>query len=290
MINFNKEYFNDSCYFNLKVNGDKVFLSYSVYSTLNESKTKKEKREFKTKSLDKIKRAIGKFVKSKEKVSKDEVDKQMDNIEIDEYVDSDGTMLTSKTPIYNMYLHPKKTMDQTIPAARIPGLSYFYGIRRYYGENVDSKDDVIPEINFSKAFGYKETENSKTYDEAEDILTDMGIEDEIEMNDRLETLGFDKNLDKSLKKEKNRGQCKNCFSKRRLTEKEYLEEIRKKQMIKMVEDILTKKGNDHDIMEKEIADNSLNKIISKNLESIKKLAKKEGISINKLINILKQGE
>ena len=33
-----------------------------------------------------------------------------------------------------------------------------------------------------------------------------------------------------------------------------------------------------------------NKILIKNLESIKKLAKKEGISLNKLINILKKGE
>jgi hypothetical protein len=43
-------------------------------------------------------------------------------------------------------------------------------------------------------------------------------------------------------------------------------------------------------MEKDNETSGLNKIISKNLESIKKLAKKEGISISKLINILKQGE
>ena len=291
MINFNKEYFNDNCYFNLKVNGDKVVVSYSVYSsTLNESKNKEEKRQFKTKSLDKVKNSIDKFIKSKKKVSKGEIDKQMDNIEIDEYVDSDGTMLTSKTPIYNMYLAPRKTMDQTIVSTRISNDPVTRGYRVYYGESEDEDDDVISEIDFSDAFGYKETENAKSYDEAEHILSDMGIEDDIEMNDRLETLGFDKKLDKSLKKQKQRGNCKNCFAKRRLTEKEYLEEIRKQKMMKMVEDILTKKGNDHEIMEKDNETSGLSKIISKNLESIKKLAKKEGISISKLINILKQGE
>jgi hypothetical protein len=56
----------------------------------------------------------------------------------------------------------------------------------------------------------------------------------------------------------------------------------------MVEDIISKKNDeDSDILPK---DSGLNKILIKNLESIKKLAKKEGISLNKLINILKKGE
>lgn len=290
MNNFNKEYFTDNCYFNLKVKGDKVFVSYNVYNTLNESKDKEEKREFRKSSLGKVRKSIDKFIKSKGKVSKKEVDKEMDNIEIDEYVDSDGTMLSSKTPIYNMYLHPKKTMDQTVVAARISNDPVTRGYRVYYGENKEEENDIIYEIDFSDAFGYKETEDAKNYDEAENILSDMGIEDEVEMNDRLETLGFDKSLDKSLNQQKKRGKCKKCFTKRRLTEKEYIEEIKKQKMIKMVEDILSKKGDDHEILEKENEDSGLSKIISRNLESIKKLAKKEGISISKLINILKKGE
>ncbi|MFN7502995.1 MAG: hypothetical protein ACK5QV_19500, partial [Dolichospermum sp.] len=43
-------------------------------------------------------------------------------------------------------------------------------------------------------------------------------EDPYERNDRLKTLGFDPKLDKQLKKEKQKGQCKNCFTKRRLSE------------------------------------------------------------------------
>jgi len=290
MNKLNREYFNNHCYFNIEVTGDKINLTYDVYSTLKEEKKDGEKREFKKKNYDKLNKTINKFVKSNRKVSKKEIEKDLDSVEIDEYVDNDGTMLTTKTPILNMTLHPTKTMDQTIPTTRMPGISYFYGIRRYYGESEEKNDDVINEINFSDAFGYHETKNAKSYDEAKNILMDLGIEDEVELSERLKTLGFERKLDKSLKAQKKRGNCKNCFVKKRLTEKEYLEEVKKEKMVKMVEDILTKKRNDREIMEKENENSSLSKLITKNLESIKNLAKKEGISINKLINILKQGE
>jgi hypothetical protein len=61
-------------------------------------------------------------------------------------------------------------------------------------------------------------------------------------------------------------------------------------MVKMVEDILTKKNSkDSDILSKD-SNTSVSKILVKNLQSIKKLADKEGISISKLINILKTSE
>jgi hypothetical protein len=67
-----------------------------------------------------------------------------------------------------------------------------------------------------------------------------------------------------------------------------IEEKQKREMVKMVEDILTKKSKEGgDVVGK---DTTISKILTKNLQSIKKLADKEGISINKLINILKKGE
>ena len=111
----------------------------------------------------------------------------------------------------------------------------------------------------------------------------MGVEDPEERVDRAKKFG--KLPNQKVRKTKKGKKV----LKQRLTEKEYLEEIKKQRMIKMVEDILTQKGQDHEIMEKENED-GLNKIIVKNLESIKKLAKKEGININKLINILKKSE
>jgi hypothetical protein len=281
MINFTKDYFNDNCYFNLKVDGDKVFLSYNVYNTLNESKHKEEKREFKTKSLDKIKKSIQKFIKSKNKVSKGEVDKEMDNIEIDEYVDSDGTMLTSKTPIYNMYLFPSKTMDQTVVSTRIPNDPLTRGYRvRYYGESIEKDENLIDEENMRDAFGFEETKD-KDFNDTVKTFKKMGIEDPIERIERAEQLG--KIRGQKVRKTKSGKKV----LKQRLTEKE-IEEEKKNRMIKMVEDILTKKNkDDNDVIDKT---DSLTKIIVKNLENIKKLAEKEGISISKLINILKQGE
>ena len=287
MNKFNKEYFNNYCYFNLDVIGDNVTLTYDVYSTLNEGKKDGEKRKFKKKSFGKLKKSINDFLKLDNKVSKKDINKKLNSIEIEEYVDSDGTMLTTKTPILNMTLHPTKTMDQQVPMQRAFGIPYR---RVFYGESEEKNDDVINEIDFSDAFGYHETKNAKSYNKAKNILMDLGIEDEVELSKRLKTLGFERKLDKSLKVQKKRGNCKNCFVKKRLTEKEYLEEVKKEKMVKMVEDILTKKKNDREIMEKENENSSLSKLITKNLESIKNLAKKEGISINKLINILKQGE
>ena len=57
-----------------------------------------------------------------------------------------------------------------------------------------------------------------------------------------------------MAQEKKRGKCKNCFTKRRLSEKEQIEEERKNKAVKMVEDILTKKKNDDkEISKKEIS-------------------------------------
>ena len=73
-----------------------------------------------------------------------------------------------------------------------------------------------------------------------------------------------------------------------LVEKEKIEEERKKEAIKMVEDILLKNKKDNKEISKK--DSPVSKILSKNLELMKKLAKKEGISTNELIKILKKGE
>jgi hypothetical protein len=58
-------------------------------------------------------------------------------------------------------------------------------------------------------------------------------------------------------------------------------------MTKMVEDILTKKSKDDSGV---IKNNGISKILMKNLQAIKKIAEKEGISINMLIKSLKSNE
>lgn len=283
MNKFSKEYFNDNCYFLIEGNGNDFVLSYSVYGTISESKKNEGKKKFNKKSYNKIKKVIDKHINSKNKSSKKEIETDLDSVELDEYVDSDGTLLSSKTPIYNMWTHPKKTTDQIVPATRMPGYSILRGYRVYYGEGEEKDGNLIDEIDMSDAFGYDETKN-KDFNATLKIFKKMGVEDPEERLDRAKKFGKLPNQ-KVMKTKTGKKVLK-----QRLVEKEYLDEIKKQRMIKMVEDILAKKGGDHEIMEKENEEGGLNKIITKNLEAIKNLAKKEGISINKLINILKKGE
>jgi hypothetical protein len=208
--------------------------------------------------------------------------------EMTEFVDADGSFAGSNIPILNQGLHPRKTQDQTITMTRQTNNPAVRGYRVYYGESVEGDDEnLLDEVDMSDAFGYEETEDLSTYDQADEALEELGIEDPYERHDRLEVMGFDPKYDKQLKQEKKRGQCKNCFTKRRLSE------IEKEKMIRMIDEIILKKKNkSDDVIKKdsEIDDSPVNKILTRNLQSIKRIAEKEGISINHLIKILKTGE
>ena len=273
MNNYKKEYFNDYCYFLLESNGDDIFLNYSLYNVISESKDSKGKKRIKKENLKNIEKKIQNFLKKNKKTTKSE---------IDELVDGDGTMLSSKVPFLDMTLHPKKTMDQTINATRTPGYMFPTSMRRMYGENIQNEDDVLDESDMIDNFGYKETE-FKDLKDTKKILDKMGIKDPINKLERARKFGK-RNDTKVVKNKKGQTIIKNL----NLFEKETLDEIKKQKMIKMVEDILSKKEKgESDVIPK---DSPISKLLVKNLESIKRLADKEGISINKLINILKKSE
>ena len=211
--------------------------------------------------------------------------------EIEELVNSDGSMIGKSTPMLDLGMHPRKTMDQTVIATRQTNNPVVRGYRVYYGESEEKGDEkMLDEYDLKPTFAYDETENVSTYDEADEVLIDLGIEDDCERHERLEVLGFDPNLDKQLKQEKKRGECKNCFTKRRLSE------LEKQKMTKMIDEILVgKKSNDNDFVKKtkeeEDEDKSpISKILMRNIESIKKIAEKEGISLNKLLKHFRQSE
>ena len=169
-------------------------------------------------------------------------------------------------------------MDQTVVMARISNDPVTRGYRVYYGESENKKGNIIDEENMSDAFGYEETKD-KDFKNTVKTFKKMGIDDPEERIQRAKQLGKIPNV----KRRKGR-------LKQRLTEKE-IEEVKKNKMIKMVEDIISQnRKKDGEIIEKENENDGLNKIILKNLESIKNLAKKEGISLNKLINVLKKSE
>jgi hypothetical protein len=202
--------------------------------------------------------------------------------ELDELVDSDGSFLGSNIPILQQNMHPHKTLDQT---TRMTRTSQWPFIRVYYGESEDKGDNIIDEVDYSDAFAYDETEDDKSYKDCMGTMKDMGIDEFLERDERCKSFGFDKKLDKELKQEKKRGRCKNCFTKRRLSE---LEEQKMNHLLDEI--LLTKKKKDTDVIKKETEGNVVGKIIKKNLESIRAIAEKEGISIDKLVKYLKSGE
>ena len=211
------------------------------------------------------------------------------NGEIEELVNSDGSMIGKSTPMLDLGMHPRKTMDQTIMATRQTNNPVVRGYRVYYGESEENKP-VIDEEDITGAFGGEETKNAKNYDEASEIIDDLGIEDPIERNKRVKQFGFEKYLDKQLKIEKKNGKCKNCFVKKRLTE------LENEKMVKMIDEILIgKKSNSNDVIKKTKEEDDedkspISKILMRNIESIKKIAEKEAISLNKLLKHFRQSE
>ena len=283
MINFNKEYFSDNYYFFIKDRGDKISLYYSYADTLTESRKKDKRVDFDKKHAKKIKDIVDKVINSKKKPSFKDVEKQIKSVdksgEVSELVDADGTMLGSNIPLLNLTLTPRKTMDQTVAATRVTNDPITRGYRVYWGESEEKEDDdVLSEVDFSDAFGYEETEDMD-FTQSVKTLKKMGVENPVERTNQFGKLkGVKPKRDKNGK----------IVLRQRLAEKETLEEKQKREMVKMVEDILTKKSkDDSDVIGK---DTTISKILEKNLQSIKKIADKEGISINKLINILKKGE
>lgn len=203
--------------------------------------------------------------------------------ELDELVDADGSIIGSEIPILQQPMHPKKTTDVTVIATRQTNNPVVRGYRVYYGESEEEKN-VLDEENMADAFAYEETENDSTYKECMETMEEMGIEDVFERDERCRSFGFDKKYDKQLKNKKEKGECKNCFTKRRLSE------IERDEIHKAIDEIvLDKKNKNEDVIEKD-DDKPVKKIITRNLQSIKKIAEKEGININQLIKILKTGE
>lgn len=286
MINFNTEYYSNNYYFFLKERADKISLYYSIADTLTESRKNDERIDFDKKDSKKVKNIVGNVLKSKTKVSKNALTKKLKSIkpkkEIDELVDSDGTMLSSKIPFLNQTLTPHKTTDQTVAMARITNDPVTRGYRVYYGEGEEGSEEVINEVDYSEAFGYEETKNMNRKNTIK-TLKKMGVKNAEERADEFGKIPNEEVEDGELRQ--------------RLSEKDSIEEQQRKKMIKMVEDMLTKKSKSNsDVVKKSskdsdvVKDKGISKILLKNIQSIKKIADKEGISINMLIKALKSNE
>ena len=273
MINFNTEYFDNNCYFYIKDRGDKISLYYNVAETLTESRKSDDKMDFDKKDEKKVKGVVSSALKTKSKVNKKTLEKKLKGIkpkkEIDELVDEDGSLLGSRIPNINQTLSPRKTTDQTVAMSRVTNDPIMRGYRVYYGESKEGSNEVINEVDYSEAFGYEETKDMDFKDTVR-TLKEMGVENAIERAKEFGKLPKAKKEDGELRQ--------------RLSEKDTIEEQQKTMMKKMVEDILTKKSKDSSDV---IKNTGVSKILKKNLQAIKNIADKEGISINSLIKALK---
>ena len=210
---------------------------------------------------------------------KDSIEKDLENLnsdgEIKELVGADGTLKDSSIPLYNMALHPRKTMDQTVPMARVSNDPVTRGYRVYWGEGEEKSGKIVNEIDYSDAFGYPETKD-KDFKGTVKTLKKMGVENPVE---RAEQFG-------KLKKQKvKKDKTGKKVLKQRLVEKGNIDEIQRKKMLKMVEDILVNKKQQSELGEKE---QQTSNQLKKQIQQLKNIAKKEGLSIKDLINAIKE--
>jgi hypothetical protein len=277
MIEIDKEFYSKPYYFFLKEKANDFNLYFSIEKNLTEARKKDVMVKVPKDKVEMVK----KYIKSLTSKKTDKSTKEVEG-EIDELVNSDGSMSNSKIPILDPHLHPKKTMDQTVSAARITNDPIARGYRTYYGESVEE----VSEEDMSGAFGFEETKELDGKETFEYFRDELEM-DEKEAWERTEEQGKDpsgKKDDKSpYKKDKN------------FVTRATLSEIQRQKMLKMVEDILMKQKNSNksDVVKKQESSESeeeqkeVPKMIKKNLDSLLKQMQKQGLSKKDLIKLLK---
>jgi hypothetical protein len=279
MIELNKEYFASPYYFFLKENRNTIDVYFSVQSTLTEARKKDEKISVPKSKEKEIKSVVSKLGKQKDKkftvndlkkiITK--VGKKKD--EMTELIDTDGTMRDSSIPILDMGMHPRKTMDQTVRATRSPKPPYTGTYRVYYGESTED-EPTIQEVDYSDAFGYEETEDMDGKQTFTYLKDKMEMEPE-EAYNRTKQFGKDPS-GKRDKKSK-------YYNDKNFITRATLSEIEKQKMRKMIEDIMSKKTDDHELSQKKEA----SEMLKKNVKVLKKMADKEGLSLRDLMTLFK---
>ena len=271
MLTVDQEFYSSPYYFFLKDKGNEHSLYLSAEKTITEARDKDIIIKVPKSKLEAVKKYLEKVLKEKKKKSTKEL-----KGEIEELVNLDGALSNSKIPILDPKLHPKKTMDQTIAAARITNDPIARGYRTYYGESVEQE---MTEIDLSGAFGYEETKDMDGEESFDYFVKKLNMSPE-EAVERTEQQGKDPSGKKDEKsKYKN---DKNFIAK--LT----ISEIQKQKAIKMVEDLLmkNKNGDSSEVGKKQKEDTQVSSMIKRNIKSIIKQAEKEGLSKKDIIKLL----
>jgi len=187
--------------------------------------------------------------------------------EVNELIDFDGSMVSSKIPPGtdgNRTIGARKTTDDKVKATSQAGVwtgggHYF---KRYYGESVEE----IGEHDMSEVLGFEDTEFKNAEETIKYFETEHDM-DEIEAAERAESMGKTKNLDDN-------GQ-------QRLTEKEKLKKVSEEKARNMIEVILSNRDEDMDIK------SSKSTLLDTKIKQLLRLADTEGLSIDQLISKIK---
>jgi hypothetical protein len=255
MIKLNEEYFDSRYYFLLREKKDGGHLWFSVSTTLAEAREQDDYVKFPKDMVNRVQKYLDKLVKIKKPKTQKEV-----KSELEELVDGDGSMNSSRIPILDPRLFPKRTMDQTVVATTQPGGYLFRatrGGRTYYSESEVKEEDM------SAAFGYEETKDLPPKETIK-VLKKMGVDNAVK---RAKEFGKDPKINQGKRK-------KGSKMRIRLQEKDELDEARKQEMQKLVREILIKKKKGKDLTnKKELDDLSQNKNSENILKKIGKQLK-----------------
>jgi len=206
---------------------------------------------------------------AKEFSDKTDFEKIPDKVEkdVDEVVDADGNIAMSKKPtdLNTKGVTSDRTTDEVVKTSRGQSGSYFttgtQNYTRYWGES-----------DMSKSLGFDDTmKQDDSYDDAKSHFEDeLGLDDK-EAEDRLNQMGYDKNLP---------------------DDKVRLVENPKKFMEEYIESLLSKKKEkDNDIVSKEgeqTEEKEINPIVLKQLKSLKNTMDSHGLTPEDILKHLKK--
>lgn len=186
--------------------------------------------------------------------------------DVDEVVDELGNIATGKEPTDapTKGITQKKTTDQVVKTGAgsmgIHGVHGTHTSLRYWAES-----DMSKALGFEKTMG-----DDEDYEDAEEYFKkELGMDD-VEAEDRLAQLGYDKKL------------AKKDEDKVRLVEnpKEFIEAY--------IDEVLLNKSDVEELVSKD--EKEINPILKKQLETLKKSLKSNGLSINDVVKYLKSNE
>lgn len=189
--------------------------------------------------------------------------------EVDEVVDEKGNIAMGKKPtnFNKVGITQNKTTDEVVKTAH----GQMGAIGKVSGRGAMNTMKYWAESDMSKVLGADKLLNGDDvdYEEAKDEYEDLGIEDPIEQDKRAKQLGFDPNLPDGQQR---------------------IVENPKKYMEEYIESVLSKKKVDNEIVSKETEMKEISPIIKKQIKSLKNSMDSHNLTIDDIMNHLKDNE